>query len=258
MSERELGISADHGGILLLDESHEVGRPVADYFPVGETVLDIDVTPNRPDLWGMIGVARELAAILEVDYSVPEPSFETGGKPTSGLRAQGRGRGTVPAVRSAARLRPTPGQEAPSWMRRRIYAAGMRPINAIVDATNYVMLETGQPIHAFDAAKVREVSSSGGRGQGRRSHSSTAPRARLDEETLVIADEERGLVIAGIMGAEDAEVGEETTDALIEVANFDGTQHPPDLPEARPAHRRLRPLRTRPRPEHGGLSPWTG
>src|SRR5215203_2056110 len=90
MSERELGISQDHGGILLLDESYEVGNPVADYFPVAETVVDIDVTPNRPDLWGMIGVARELAAILKTDYRVPEPSTQTGGKATSnfGLRVE--------------------------------------------------------------------------------------------------------------------------------------------------------------------------
>lgn len=73
MSERELGISNDHGGILLLDETYEVGRPVADYFPVGETVLELDVNPNRPDLWGMIGVARELAAILRTDFRVPDP-----------------------------------------------------------------------------------------------------------------------------------------------------------------------------------------
>src|SRR5918996_213151 len=90
MSERELGISADHDGILLLDEAHLVGRPVADYFPVGETVLDIDVTPNRPDLWGMIGVARELAAILQTNYRVPEISYETDGEPTGtyGLRVE--------------------------------------------------------------------------------------------------------------------------------------------------------------------------
>jgi phenylalanyl-tRNA synthetase beta chain len=90
MSERELGISGDHGGILLLDDTYEVGRPVADYLPVGETVLDIDVTPNRPDLWGMIGVARELAAILGTDHRTIEPSFETGGRPTHdfGLRVE--------------------------------------------------------------------------------------------------------------------------------------------------------------------------
>ena len=222
MSERELGISADHGGILLLDEAHEVGRAVADYFPVGETVIDIDVTPNRPDLWGMIGVARELAAILRTDFRVPEISFETGGEPTEafGLRVEDEDLCPRYDLRRVSGL--APGREAPLWMRRRIHAAGMRPISAVVDATNYVMLETGQPIHAFDAAKV-----SGGivarRGLPNEKITLLDGSTRtLDEEMLVIADEERGLVIAGVMGAEDAEVGAETTDALIEVATFAG------------------------------------
>jgi phenylalanyl-tRNA synthetase beta chain len=222
MSERELGISQDHGGILLLDDSYEVGRPVDDYFPVGETVLDIDVTPNRPDLWGMIGVARELAAILTTEFRVPKPSFVAGGKPTHdfGLRVEAEDLCPRYDLRRISDLQA--GQEAPLWMRRRIYAAGMRPINAIVDATNYVMLETGQPIHAFDAARVREgIVVRRGRAHEKITLLDGSTRS-LDEETLVIADEERGLVIAGIMGAEDAEVGEETTDALIEVANFDG------------------------------------
>jgi phenylalanyl-tRNA synthetase beta chain len=222
MSERELGISQDHGGILLLDDSYKVGRPVADYFPVGETVLDIDVTPNRPDLWGMIGVARELAAILGTDYRVPEPLFEAGGKPTYDfrLRVEAEDLCSRYDLRRISDLQA--GQEAPLWMRRRIYSAGMRPINAIVDATNYVMLETGQPIHAFDTAKVREgIVVRRGRAQEKITLLDGSTRV-LDEETLVIADEERGLVIAGIMGAEDAEVGEESTDALIEVATFEG------------------------------------
>jgi phenylalanyl-tRNA synthetase beta chain len=222
MSERELGISADHGGILLLDESYEVGRPVADYFPVGETVIDIDVTPNRPDLWGMIGVARELAAILKTDYRIPEPSFETGGEPTEayGLRVEAADLCPRYDLRRVSDL--APGREAPLEMRRRVYAAGMRPINAVVDATNYVMLETGQPIHAFDAAKVRDGIVVRRARPDERITLLDGSTRNLDEEMLVIADEERGLVIAGIMGAEDAEVGEETTDALIEVANFDG------------------------------------
>ena len=222
MSERELGISADHGGILLLDDSYEVGRPVGDYFPVGETVLDIDVTPNRPDLWGMIGVARELAAILRTDHGIPEPSLSTGGRPTHafGLRVEAEDLCPRYDLRRISDLQP--GKQAPLWMRRRIYAAGMRPINAVVDTTNYVMLETGQPIHAFDAARVREgIVVRRARGQEKITLLDGSTRA-LDEEMLVIADEERGLVIAGIMGAEDAEVGEETTDALIEVANFEG------------------------------------
>ncbi|MGH3144631.1 MAG: phenylalanine--tRNA ligase subunit beta [Rubrobacter sp.] len=222
MSERELGISADHGGILLLGGSYEVGRPVADYFPVGETVIEVDVTPNRPDLWGMIGIARELAAILKTDFRVTETSFETGGEPTEayGLRVEAEDLCPRYDLRRVSNL--APGLQAPLEMRRRIYASGMRPIDAVVDATNYVMLETGQPIHAFDASKVRggivvrraqpdeEISLLDG---------STRP---LDEEMLVIADEERGLVIAGVMGAEDAEVGQDTEDALIEVATFEG------------------------------------
>ncbi|MBD0355477.1 MAG: phenylalanine--tRNA ligase subunit beta, partial [Rubrobacteraceae bacterium] len=148
MSERELGISPDHGGILLLDDSYAVGRPVLEYFPVSETVLDIDVTPNRPDLWGMLGVARELAAILQTDFRVPEPSFETGGEPTAAytLRVGADDLCLRYDLRRVSNL--TPGRRAALEMRRRIYAAGMRPINAVVDATNYVMLETGQPIHA--------------------------------------------------------------------------------------------------------------
>ncbi|HEX2739403.1 MAG TPA: phenylalanine--tRNA ligase subunit beta, partial [Rubrobacter sp.] len=218
MSERELGISTDHGGILLLDESYEVGRPVADYFPVGETIVDIDVTPNRPDLWGMIGVARELAAILKTDYRVPEPSIQTGGKPTSdfGLRVEAEDLCPRYDLRRVSDL--DPGRKAPLWMRRRIFAAGMRPINAVVDATNYVMLETGQPIHAFDAAKVRGGIVVRRARTGEKITLLDGSTRSLDEEMLVIADEERGLVVAGVMGAEDAEVGDETEDALIEVA----------------------------------------
>jgi len=222
MSERELGISADHAGILLLDEAHSVGRSVADYFPVGETVLDIDVTPNRPDLWGMIGVARELAAILGVGYRIPGFVPQTGGRPSAdfGLRVEDEDLCPRYDLRRVSDL--MPGRQAPVWMRRRVYAAGMRPINAVVDATNYVMLETGQPIHAFDASKVQDGIVVRRARRGEEITLLDGSTRRLDEEMLVIADEERGLVIAGIMGAEDAEVGEETTDTLIEVANFTG------------------------------------
>ncbi len=222
MSERELGISPDHEGILLLDDSYEVGRPVEDYFPVGETVLDIDVMPNRPDLWGMIGVARELAAILRTDFRIPEVSFETGGEPTRACTLRVEAGDLCPRydLRRVSNL--TPGRRAPLEMRRRVYGAGMRPINAVVDATNYVMLETGQPIHAFDTDRVREGIVVRRARHGERITLLDGSTRTLDEEMLVIADEERALVIAGVMGAEDAEVGGETGDALIEVATFDG------------------------------------
>jgi phenylalanyl-tRNA synthetase beta chain len=222
MSERELGISPDHEGIVLLDDTYAVGRPVEEYFPVNETVLEIDVMPNRPDLWGMIGISRELAAILRTGFSIPQPSFEMDGEPTSeyGLRVEAEDLCPRYDLRRVSSL--SPGKQAPLWMRRRIFAAGMRPINAVVDATNYAMLETGQPIHAFDAREVKEGIVVR---RARRDEKITlldGSTRILDEEMLVIADEERGLVIAGVMGAEDAEVGEDTEDALIEVATFDG------------------------------------
>ena len=230
MSERERGISTDHSGILLLDDSYEVGRPLDDYLPVSETVLEVDVMPNRPDLWGMIGFARELAAILQTDFRIPDPvetlhatSLPTDtGNPTGAYTLRVEAEDLCPRydLRRVSDL--TPGQRAPLEMRRRVYAAGMRPINAVVDATNYVMLETGQPIHAFDAEKVRSGIVVRRARPGEKMTLLDGSTRTLDEEMLVIADEERGLVIAGIMGAEDAEVGEETRDALIEVATFDG------------------------------------
>jgi phenylalanyl-tRNA synthetase beta chain len=222
MSERELGISQDHEGILLLDDSYAVGRLVREYFSVSETVVDIDVFPNRPDLWGMIGVARELAANLRTEFRIPEVSFETSGAPTAayGLRVEAEDLCPRYDLRRVSNL--PPGRKAPLEMRRRIYASGMRPINAVVDATNYVMLETGQPIHAFDSGKVREGIVVRRARRGEKMTLLDGSTRTLDGEMLVIADEERGLVIAGVMGAEDAEVGDETEDALIEVATFDG------------------------------------
>ena len=222
MSERELGIANEHTGILLLDESYEVGRPVSDYFPVGDTVLELDVNPNRPDLWGMIGVARELAAILKTSFRVPEPRFEANGESTSAYTLRVEAEDLCPRydLRRVSGVRP--GERAPLEMRRRIHAAGMRPINAIVDATNYVMIETGQPIHAFDTREVRSGIVVRRAHPGERMTMLDGQTRQLDEEMLVIADEERGLVVAGVMGAETAEVDDETTDVLVEVATFNG------------------------------------
>jgi phenylalanyl-tRNA synthetase beta chain len=222
MSERELGISPDHAGILLLDDSYAVGRHFEEYLSISETVLDIGIFPNRPDLWGMIGFARELAAILRTGFRIPEVSIQTGGEATGayGLRVEA---GDLCPRYDLRRVSKLPlGREAPLEMRRRIYAAGMRPINAVVDATNYVMLETGQPIHAFDAARVREGIVVRRAERGEKITLLDGSTRSLDEEMLVIADEERPLVIAGVMGAEEAEVGDGTEDALIEVATFKG------------------------------------
>ncbi|MGI8865877.1 MAG: phenylalanine--tRNA ligase subunit beta, partial [Rubrobacteraceae bacterium] len=223
MSERELGISGEHDGILLLDESYEVGTAVSDYFPVGETVIDVDVTPNRPDLWGMIGISRELAAILNTTFRIPEPSLEPTGAPTSGFTLRVEAPDLWPRYDLRRFSNATAGGKAPIWMRRRIHAAGMRPVSAVVDVTNYVMLETGQPIHAFDADKVRGGIVVRKAWPEEKMTMLDGHTRDLDEEMLVISDEERGLVVAGVMGAEDAEVSDTTTDVLVEVATFAGT-----------------------------------
>ncbi|MGB3683543.1 MAG: phenylalanine--tRNA ligase subunit beta [Rubrobacteraceae bacterium] len=222
MSERELGISPEHEGILLLDDGYEIGRPIQDYFPYGETVLEVDITPNRPDLWGMIGVARELAAILRTGFRIPDDSFEANGAPTGDYTLRVEDPDLCPRYDLRRVSGISGGKKAPIWMRRRIYAAGMRPINAVVDATNYVMLETGQPIHAFDATGISDgIVVRRARPNEKMTLLDGSTRT-LDEGMLVIADEERGRAIAGVMGGEDAEVGDGTTDALVEVANFDG------------------------------------
>ncbi|MDQ3386441.1 MAG: phenylalanine--tRNA ligase subunit beta, partial [Actinomycetota bacterium] len=223
MSERELGISGEHDGILLLDGSYEVGTAVSDYFPVGETVIDVDVTPNRPDLWGMIGISRELAAILNTTFRIPEPSLKPTGGPTSDFILRVEASDLCPRYDLRRVSNVTAGGKAPIWMRRRIHAAGMRPVSAVVDATNYVMLETGQPIHAFDADKVRGGIVVRKAWPEEKMTMLDGYTRDLDEEMLVISDEERGLVVAGVMGAEDAEVSDTTTDVLVEVATFAGT-----------------------------------
>jgi phenylalanyl-tRNA synthetase beta chain len=163
---------------------------------------------------------QELAAILRTTFRIPESRFDANGAPTSDYTLRVEAEDLCPRydLRHVSGVRP--GGKASLEMRRRIYAAGMRPINAIVDATNYVMLETGQPIHAFDTVEVRGSIVVRRAYPGERMTLLDGTTRVLDEEVLVIADEERGLVIAGVMGAEEAEVGDETTDILIEVATF--------------------------------------
>ncbi|WP_162924511.1 phenylalanine--tRNA ligase subunit beta [Rubrobacter indicoceani] len=222
MSERELGMSNEHDGIMLLDETYETGKPLTDYFPINEVVLDIDVTPNRPDLWGVIGVARELAAILKTDFRTPGIELRPGGAPTSEYTLRVEAGELCPRydLRRIAGVDPT--RPTPVWMKRWIFTSGMRPIGAVVDASNFTMLETGQPNHIFDAQKVREGIVVRRANVAEKMTMLDGSTRELDPEMLVIADEERGLVVAGVMGAEDAEVSGTTTDLLVEVATFDG------------------------------------
>ena len=219
LSEKELGLSESHDGILVLPADAPVGVPLNSV--LGETVFDLDLTPNRPDLLSVLGVAREVAAITGQRARDPSVEHKAAGKPI-------KGRVTVEIADPdlcpryvAALIEGVEVAESPPWLRGRLVAAGLRPINNVVDITNYVMLELGQPLHAFDFARLK-----GGRIVVRRARPGEVltlldgSKRGLALDMLVIADAESAVALAGVMGGENSEVAETTTTILLESANF--------------------------------------
>ena len=220
LSERELELGHDHTGIIVLAGEHEPGTPLADVLPLSETVLEIETGFNRPDLTSVYGIAREVAAVTGGELAPPpgrDPELvdeEPVDVRVEDLEGCPRYVGRL--FRGAAVA------DSPVWLKARLLAAGMRPISNVVDVTNYVMLALGSPLHAFDQTRLAE-----GRIVVRRASPGEELRTldgqlrTLDARDLVIADAERAVAIAGIMGGEESEVRAETTDVLLEAANFD-------------------------------------
>lgn len=217
-SEKELGLSNEHEGILVLDDDAPVGVPLAGY--LGDTVIEFEITPNLVHAFSILGIARETAALTgsnvkplsQADLSVVE-------------QADGLVNIQAPelcARYAALRIEGIEIGPSPGWIARRLSAAGIRPINNIVDITNYVMLETGQPLHAFDTRVIH-----GGQLGVRRSVPGESLETldhqvrQLPTDTLLIVDGEKALGLAGIMGGVNSEVVDSTTSILIESANFD-------------------------------------
>ena len=220
LSERELDLGADHSGILVLEDGPEPGTPLADILPLSEQVLEIETTPNRPDLLSIYGIAREVAAIFGGELR-PMPGTEpdrVAEEPVD-IRIEDLERCPRYVGRTFRDVRI---DTSPIWLKARLIAAGMRPISNVVDATNYAMLALGSPLHAFDQSKLAE-----GRIVVRRANPDEEIRTldgtvrTLTPEDLVIADAERPVAIAGIMGGEDSEVADDTTVVLLEAANFE-------------------------------------
>lgn len=222
-SPDELGLGDDHSGLLVLDPTAPLGAPINDVLPAGDTVFDIEITPNRPDALCHLGIARELAAWFRRDLRHPEVKFRN---ETHGHRADILADVRVEAPEDCplyiglglAGVKVGP---SPDWMQQRLKAVGLRPINNLVDVGNYVMLETGQPLHVFDARRI------GGRrivvrraADGEKLTTLDGRERTLSSRMLVIADESRPLVVAGIMGGTDAEVDATTTDIVLEAACF--------------------------------------
>lgn len=219
LSERELELGPDHSGIMVLSDG-EPGAPLSDVLPLGETVLDLEITNNRPDLLSVYGVARDVATLLRVDLAEPpgaDPEH-VGDEPVDVEIEDLEG-----CPRYLGRLfRDVKVGPSPPWLRARLTAAGMRPISNIVDVTNYVMLGLGNPLHAFDFATLAGGRVVVGRARpGEEIRTLDGEQRKLDPSDLMIADAERSIALAGIMGGEETEVSDSTTSVLLEAANFE-------------------------------------
>ena len=221
LAEDELGLSADHGGLMEISQDLAVGRDFAEALGLADVVLEVAITANRADCLSVLGLAREVAALLDVPLRHPEVNVAA--TAAAGIEARVTILDPVHCPRYAARLMTglTVGP-SPFWMRRRLQLAGLRAINNLVDVTNYVLLEFGQPLHAFDFERLR-----GGEivvrlpksGEGTFTTLDGVER-NLDPETLLICDAEGPVALAGIMGGLDSEVTGSTTRVLLESAYF--------------------------------------
>jgi len=222
LAEDELGISDDHTGIIILDESIKPGLALNQFLELKDYIYEFEITPNRPDCLSHIGMARELKAILGGKINYPEfDVIETGPKVTDDLSIEiedpdGCPRYTGRLV-SGVKIGPSP-----LWLKARLYYLGIRPINNIVDITNYVLLETGHPLHAFDYSyfKSKKVVIRKA-GLGEKFTTLDETEHELNSGHCLITDGQNGVALAGIMGGLNSEVTDSTTDILLESAYFD-------------------------------------
>lgn len=222
-SAKELGIAEDAQGLLILSQDAVIGTPMSELFP-SETILDLEVTPNRPDLLSHLGMAREIATLVNKPLKVPA-AVEAA--QTAAVTTAQSARGieiiadTACPYYTARKIRGVKVGPSPVWLREKLEAVGLRSINNIVDVTNFVMLELGQPLHAFDLAKVNGGIRVRFAAEGEQFLALDGGTYTLASHHLVIADHASALAIAGVMGGEESGVGETTTDILLESAYFD-------------------------------------
>jgi phenylalanyl-tRNA synthetase beta chain len=220
LAEDEVELGTDHAGIMVLPNGIEPGTPLGDVLPLTDQVLELETGHNRPDLLAVYGIAREVAALFELELA-PAPGTDPSPDADEPVDVQVDDFEGCP--RYIGRLfRDATIAPSPVWLKARLMAAGMRPISNVVDVTNYVMLALGNPLHAFDFTKL-----AGGRivvrraGKGEKLRTLDGVERELEPYDLMIADAERSVALAGIMGGEESEIGEETTTILLEAANFE-------------------------------------
>ncbi|MXY43216.1 MAG: phenylalanine--tRNA ligase subunit beta [Dehalococcoidia bacterium] len=219
-SEVELGLGDDHEGIMVLPEDAPVGTPLVDY--LGDAVLDADVTPNRPDCLSILGVAHEVAALTGATVTEPDATYPEDGDPIERDVTVEIADPELCSRYGASLIRGVKVGPSPDWLKDALSGVGMRPINNIVDVTNYVMLEYGQPLHAFDYDTIGDATVIiRAAHPGEKFTTLDEEERKLEPPMLTIADSQDAIALAGVMGGQNTEVGDSTTNVLIESANFD-------------------------------------
>src|SRR6202020_646348 len=226
LAEDEVGIGTDHNGIMVLDDALQAGTPLAEVLPIATDVLVLEVTPTRPDCLGMYGVAREVHAATGAPLAPApwreDPADLVPPAPLDAVRITVECPDLCPRFTARAFEEVTIGP-SPGWLKARLMAAGQRPISNIVDITNYVMLLTGQPLHAFDLDRVGGAELTVRRAaDGEQLTTLDGQTRTLDSEMVLIADADGPTSIAGVMGGARSEVSDGTSRVLMEAANWYG------------------------------------
>ncbi|MAE72847.1 MAG: phenylalanine--tRNA ligase subunit beta [Bdellovibrionaceae bacterium] len=220
-SETELGVADSADGILLLPTDAPVGKPYAEYAGLNDIIFEISVTPNRADCLSHLGLARELGAVLGRDVKIPEPQLKTGSFDSEqDIQVQLNQSESCPRY-SGRSLRGIKVGPSPAWLKSRLELVGMNSINNVVDVTNFVMLELGQPLHAFDQVHLQGnkiIIDTSKAGEGFTTLDGTELKMSGDE--LTIRDQDKPVALAGIVGGKNSGVSESTTDIFVESANF--------------------------------------
>ncbi|OGF27834.1 phenylalanine--tRNA ligase subunit beta [Candidatus Falkowbacteria bacterium RIFOXYB2_FULL_34_18] len=234
-AEDELGLGQDHAGILILSKDAKIGQDLAKYLKLDDVVFEVDnkSLSNRPDLWGHYGMARELSVLFDIELKEvygsmipllrqPADMEPQDNKKGNKLKVSVKDKRLCPRY-TAISVSGIEIKDSPKWIQDRLSAVGSRPINNIVDITNYVMLELGQPLHAFDASLVDNIIVRQTK-KDEQIETLDGRMRELEPGMLVIADSEKPIAIAGIMGGANSEISEKTSEIILEAANFEPVQ----------------------------------
>lgn len=225
-SEEELGIAGDEPvhGLMILPQDAPLGMDIVKYLGLNKSILDFDITSNRPDCLSMTGMAREAAATLRTTWKMPNLNYTVKSSKNINDELKVEVRDELCRRYMARGVKNVKIEPSPSWMQERLLEAGIRPINNIVDITNFVMLEIGEPMHAFDAREIKSGKIVVERAKdGEKFTTLDEVERELDSTCIMIKDNDKSIGLAGIMGGLNSEIQNDTTEVIFECANFDGT-----------------------------------